>query len=267
MMNSITISAEKLLIYLLMTILFCGIAHRLIGRAVVILLCILLIAFVNKLKLNIRVVMAVLFFWAFMGIKLLGGASFNGISEYVSLRTEIMNLLQFSILLILIFSMDTSLIDRGVMSYSLVLYNISIFVSSLVMLQNRSISMYRDGYETFIMAPQIFVNYALFFNILFFYLIIRYEEDRKRNILFLLNGLLYMVLSKYTTQILFMLLGMIFSWITVKNEKKRKKSICYSTFNINGFVPLGWYFKVIVVDCIKNTKHNGRDEFEAERNL
>lgn len=160
----------------------------------------------------------------FLVVKSLDVSHYVGISDYFSPKTFVINMLELVIVSLFVFlDNNTYGNEKKVCAYLfLVLYHLTIIIS-IGLLASRGTELYRSrGNEGgILLAPQNFTIISAFISMIFVYRFLQYKRHRLLCIGIVLVNFIYVVMSSYTTQLLFFAFGI---GLVIFNTIVKKKS-------------------------------------------
>lgn len=202
------VCVEKVLVYLFVICVATGFINNIFGA--VPLICILLVLAILRGKFRARVIISVATVLLFILIKSLELDNYVAYSDYHSIYKIIKNVIYVGVGIILF---EVSGIKKHFHDVKLrrVFYGCYYFsiISSCILIMIKGRDLYRDHAEDggLLLTPQYFLYYAISFAMLYTYLIIKSKEHRRLNVFFLIINVVYVFLANYTTQMLFMAMG------------------------------------------------------------
>lgn len=207
--------------------------YNILGEKIIILLF-LLYAFLNKkMRINkVLLVFGALFFVMYF-LKLFPTfADYTPYSYYHSIQRHAIGMAELLMFFLLIDNYDIDLFfdDKNyinrVKNWILYSYHLSIIIS-IIFLLIKGKNLYRSSAASsnFLVAPQFFLIFSICISMALTFEAIKNRDKRVRNIVLILLNATYIVLSNYTTQMIFLLAGITIVIINTILDTKTKRII------------------------------------------
>lgn len=208
------------------------------GTMIILLVMIMYLIVSRKVVLPQRLTVCIIFFLVYIGLKSIRLGGYRAVSSYHSIISEISGLVATCFFIIMLGSMKNKMTERRQIKLFLFCYHFVLNLSMAYMLFTDGRSLYRSSgaAEVGFLASGNFVVYAMVFSLTFMYLII-FGENRKRNRLFLLlflDNAMFIVMTQYMTQLIFIVVGV---GIMLILKYVRKKSIAVILFALCCLLP------------------------------
>ena len=244
----------SLLLYLWVICVAFGPAYNVVGDPGVFALMLAIIIFTRRIQLDKKLITSTVLFTIFIAYKTIGIDTGQAISEFHSAYGVIntsLKLVFFSFFLQTIIPVIEDYREK-VSNLFIVVYHISIALS-IVILFIVGRNTYRTNVKEggILLAPQIYITISVFMIMALVYILIHTGE--KKAIRFILIGLnfIYIFMSNYTTQLIFVVIGIL---VVITLGSKMKKSNKVILIGIVGLlIVIGIPMLPTIIDTINKT--------------
>jgi hypothetical protein len=247
-------ATKNIVLYVWITLMFVGAFYNFPMGSVVIGFFPIVYFVLSTTRVDVRDFFWICFFGLFILLKSMNLSGYHAISQYHSITGTITNSLKLAFLLLGISSLNRTkdLIDLKVIKWIQKCYYASIIVGIIILLGYKGVDVYREGGTQggVLLPPVYFIYFAILMAMYNFQNILK-GKKRVQNTVLLLINVMFVYFTRYLTQLLFLVIGLLIILIFIKVKSKYASTIFLAICIILPFVFSG--LTVSLLGVINNT--------------